>query len=523
MSVDKYRGTHHINIVTPNEITILLSAQSYRPAVTAALQKIKTFNWKPLQNLIVNRISPGPHPKYGGAYPCLKTKNVGSLIATLEPADYANVDTINNLQDVTVKKGDLLINLTGAGSIGRVSVYYGEDLPITNQHIARMTVKDDYDEAYVAAFLRSWWGERALEQGVAGSTGQINMVNDHVRSVPVVIVDLTAQTYIGSKVRQAELFKWWADKSINSLRGIFEQCYEPFDKFKSSNKIFYTLATKKIFDVMTPESYPPNVSEYFNCNEGVTLGDISSDIFTGKTLSNSEVDNVLQATSRSCSGLFLKPDMNKVARPEDGKYLIKKDILLTNAAHDKRYIGKDVSIHHSDDAILPSAKVLVIRIKSDIYPVAYVHNYLMRPEGYLQWQSIVRGITAGIQPSDVARIRIPKPSLDEKIKDQFYDADNIYIKSGVAGEYAGLLTIAAKYLVEALIEGQITEAELIAAQKALDNGDNSKDRTILSKLTDKGYLAEEGKKLFPDLEKLYELLDEAQQAKDTEVEQGASA
>jgi hypothetical protein len=86
------------------------------------------------------------------------------------------------------------------------------------------------------------------------------------------------------------------------------------------------------------------------------------------------------------------------------------DILLTCGAHDKKYIGKDVSIYHDDEENLPSsAKVLVVRIKEGVLPASYVHSYLKSDAGYIQWQSVVRGISAGIHPGDVARIRIPVP------------------------------------------------------------------------------------------------------------------
>ena len=213
MAVDAERGKFHINVIQPSEIGALWSAQSYRPEVTKAIRKVKSMSWMPLQKLVANAISPGPHPVYGGTYPCLKTKNVQDLLADPEPYDFADVsgyEEERQLQAVQVKYGDLLINLTGAGSIGRVSIYYDHRRPITNQHVARMSMREGVDEAYVAAFLRSYWGERCLEQGVAGTTGQINMVNDHVRCVPVPIPDQKAREYIGNKVRQAERLRAWA-------------------------------------------------------------------------------------------------------------------------------------------------------------------------------------------------------------------------------------------------------------------------------------------------------------------------
>jgi hypothetical protein len=44
------------------------------------------------------------------------------------------------------------------------------------------------------------------------------------------------------------------------------------------------------------------------------------------------------------------------------------------------------------------------------------------------------------------------------------------------------LTLTATLLVERLIDGRITEADLVAAHKALDSGDRSADREILTAL-----------------------------------------
>ncbi|MDR8525454.1 restriction endonuclease subunit S [Shewanella fidelis] len=517
MSVDKLRGSKHINRISPSDIGLLMSAQSYRPEITHAIRKIKSLNWRSLQEIVVNTISPGPHPKYGGTYPCLKTKNVVGLLATHKPADYADASVFKDLNKVTVKKGDLLINLTGAGSIGRVAVYYGDDKPITNQHIARMSVKTSTDEGYLACFLRSWWGERALEQGVAGSTGQINMVNEHVRSIPVYLPDTLAQKYIGEKVRQAEQLRAWAKQVVSNLQREFEGFYRPITRYNSFRRMSYPIRPDQLFEVLTPASYPPHIEKYFEENPNVTLGEICSDIYIGKTLASIESsDGVKQATSRSCSGLFLKQPMNLVERKGNVEPLAKKDILLTNAAHDKNYIGKDVSFNHSDELILPSAKVLVIRLKECGIPASYVHAYLMTEAGYTQWQAIVRGISAGIHPSDVARIRVPVPENRALLETMAMKADDLYIQAGLAQEVSRLLTIAAKNLVEALIEGQLTEQQLIQAQQTLDDGDNGLDQAILSKLSTEGYAIKGATPLFTDIDELYRLLESAAQAESEE-------
>ncbi len=71
------------------------------------------------------------------------------------------------------------------------------------------------------------------------------------------------------------------------------------------------------------------------------------------------------------------------------------------------------------------------------------------------------------------------------------------------------LTQTAKFLVEALIEGQLTEQQLIDAETALSQGNQNPDRSILERLKTDG-LDGAGEPLFPDLDQLYQLLEEAE-------------
>ena len=68
------------------------------------------------------------------------------------------------------------------------------------------------------------------------------------------------------------------------------------------------------------------------------------------------------------------------------------------------------------------------------------------------------------------------------------------------------ITSSAKLLVEALIEGKVTEAELVAAHEALERGDDTADRALLRRLTRNGLDIAGQPPLFPDLDALYTLL-----------------
>jgi type I restriction enzyme, S subunit len=113
----------------------------------------------------------------------------------------------------------------------------------------------------------------------------------------------------------------------------------------------------------------------------------------------------------------------------------------------------------------------------------------------------VGGTRDALDYTSVRSLLIPEFSSEirERVNAQV-DAASLCVRAGER------LVVAAKLLVEQLIEGRITEADLIAAQKALEAGDRGADRGILQTLRQNG--ASDGKPLIPDLDGLYALLDE---------------
>lgn len=150
-----------------------------------------------------------------------------------------------------------------------------------------------------------------------------------------------------------------------------------------------------------------------------------------------------------------------------------------------------------------------MRVDRDQIPASYVRTYLLSRLGFVQIQSTIRGITAHSYPTDIKKLDVPIPEVSDALKHEWFACDEKMALAGDASEFASKLTSAAKTIVEALIEGVITEQQLIDANKALDADDASLDRDILARLTTKG-LDGDGDPLFPDLEQLYDLLAQSQ-------------
>jgi len=422
--------------------------------------------------------------------------------------------------------GELLIEVKGnVSKLAVVPDVFPENLLISGS-LYKAKISSEYDSRFILSFLKCGHGQ-TLKSRLTSNTIINYIAKDDLYSIPVFKINDQAQTYIGNKVRQAELLREWAkatDKSIISFHKklIPEQSHLDFDR--KTRAVSVTQMTER----MDAHFYPGVVDTYLHetSNKFQKLDKICSGLFNGQTQPEANEESCKQITVANLSPNYVKGEPRSVEVPSKVDRFTKKfDLFMCNAAHNKYYIGRDITFNHSDKKLLPSTEVMVIRCDHSKIPATYLRAYLLTRLGYIQIQSTIRGITAHSYPVDMAKLDIFVPKMTGKEAEEWFATDERLAIAGLASEYATQLTASAKYLVESLIEGQITEAELIAAQQALEEGDSTKDRGILSKLTDKGYLVDGGKPLFPDLDKLYELLEEAQQAKDAEQDgdEGAQA
>lgn len=313
-----------------------------------------------------------------------------------------------------------------------------------------------------------------------------------------------AQRYIGDKIRHAERLR---DQARRLVRCVRQHHANHIPSFRPTREKWNTfrLSTRAVDDVIVPHFYPPAVAEYLAGRQSKPLGQLCEAVYSGETYEPDD-HGVDQATSRSCSGLFLRRPCNRVSPPMRVDLdLQSHDLLLTNAAHDKGYIGTDVTYYHGGPRNIPSAKVIVLRTDRTAAPASYLFTYLQTPVGYLQIQSAIRGISAGIRAQDVAAIRIPLPAVPEQERAAWFATDVQMADAGAAEEMASLLCTAATLLVERLIDGRIQEADLVAAQQALEAGDRGLDRELLKALRQSGSAGDQP--LFVEVDALFALLD----------------
>jgi type I restriction enzyme S subunit len=499
MAADAERNRFHVKRVRADQVTMLWTAQSYRADVLAALEAIRGFaDWAPLSELCRNKIGPGPHPEYTEyGHPCLKTQNVSDgLIVDPTPSGWADQTSLPRFRKYRVHHGDVLVNVTGAGSIGRAAVYLGYEEPLTNQHIACLAPRDDVDGAYLAAFLNTSVGQRAIEQGITGATGQLNLLTEHLQCIPVIRPTRQAQRYIGAKVRQAEALREWARAAEKAARELY---IAEVTKRGPTDLPYHQTFRTRLHERLDPEFYQPRYARVLDApwlasaadplGKLVVAGSYGCLPDSGTYGTGSE--RLLRATDLDdCAwnpGSGVRVPTGEVA----AKALVGEgDVLLEVKGAMTRCV---VAHGHAVGAYVNGT---VYRFKASIDPW-YLAVHLTGPvkELYCSRES-VNNIILYLNLDSIRSL--PVLRLGEDVERRIGAS---FRQSTLATGVSRSLVTAARLLVEALIERRVTEAELIAAGKNADA-----DRALMTRLREDG-VDGDGEPLFPDLDVVSEVLD----------------
>jgi type I restriction enzyme M protein len=126
-----------------------------------------------------------------------------------------------------LERDDILITSTGEGTIGRVETYPYEEAAIVDGHITICRLAHDADESsengdvdtdYVAEFLRSEHGQVQMLRHVSGSTGQTELLIDHIRALRLPLPAAKVQRDIVATMRRARTAGEELDQRAVALR-----------------------------------------------------------------------------------------------------------------------------------------------------------------------------------------------------------------------------------------------------------------------------------------------------------------
>ncbi|HHL7751021.1 TPA: restriction endonuclease subunit S [Escherichia coli] len=486
MSVDTLRETFHINRISTSDLQDFLTAQTYRPEITQAKNHILSLKNCSLQAVCTKPIQQGKSPKYAEkGLKCIKPKNTNDMLVSIDDIDWIDSSTKDQIQKQKLAYGDIVITRSGSGTIGRASIYCYSEEAYTNDHLF-VVRPDKADSHYICSFLNSFHGQRLLEAGVSGSTGQLNLSNEHIKSIPLFRPEHKAQKYIGDKVRQAEQLRAWAKR----LEGMADRKIKDLFHFNLVDSL--TLKPRRMKQqVLSAVSLAPEFARA--ADSQMTFRNSSK---LSNFISKCKCGDPIKSEERVPGPYFYYGASGPIDTHTEfnfnGKYLI---------------IAQDGSIgcaNVADGKFWANNHVWVLKVK-DEYDIESICRFL--DKHFPCWKGVTTGsVVPKVTSENLLNILIP---IDIAKNREIGSKLRLAVTTAA---YAKKLTASAKTLVESLIEGQLTEQQLIQAQQALEDGDNRFDQAILSKLSAEGYAIEGATPLFSDVDELYSLLEEAAQA-----------
>ncbi|MGY5738602.1 restriction endonuclease subunit S [Vibrio antiquarius] len=406
-----------------------------------------------------------------------------------------------------IQPDDLLVAM--GGYAGKAAICPRDTVNCNiGRHTARVKVDPSIADArYIWAFITCKIGTLQFERYITGSV-QAGINLEDIRNIKIFVPSSDAQKYIGDKVRQAEQLRTWAKRCRGKINDYFDGLFTGISLTKPEHH-----HTRVSLDILVPRLNAEYYSDHYTQVEKglldrfgklTTLGRLAPTV-RAKTKPSAdctykEIGDLDVGKGAFSSGTFYKYG----EAPNNAQRVFDEGDVAVSTRRPNR--GAVAVIEESSSTTFYS--VFLARLKPKNKNFGYwLKEFLRHDAGkLLLLQRCTWTTYPVISEDDIETIPVPEIPND-------WDLVASLSRQSVELEaFATNLTTSAKTLVEALIEGQLTEQQLIQAQQALEDGYNSLDQAILSKLGNEGYGIDGATQLFSDIDELYRLLESATQA-----------
>ena len=103
---------------------------------------------------------------------------------------------------VRIRPGDVLMNGTGVGTIGRVAPYLHAAEAVPDNHVTVIRV-GGLDPIFLSVFLNSPIGQQQIERMISGSSGQIELYPADIRRILIWRAPAEVQSHVAARVAEA--------------------------------------------------------------------------------------------------------------------------------------------------------------------------------------------------------------------------------------------------------------------------------------------------------------------------------
>ncbi|HOW74395.1 MAG TPA: restriction endonuclease subunit S [Candidatus Competibacteraceae bacterium] len=201
-----------------------LDAEHFQPKFESLITYIKsTGRAKSLGSLLYLN-QRGKQPDYAdNGLPVVNSKHVISGEVRMD-SDNRKAITADNT--FLIEPGDVLLNGTGVGTIGRAAPYLHNFKAIPDNHVTILRPRKGIDSVYLAVFLNSVAGRLQVEQRLRGSSGQIELYPNDIAEFTVWDAPSVVQGEIRKQIEDSFQQKQRATELLNTAKRAVEIAIE---------------------------------------------------------------------------------------------------------------------------------------------------------------------------------------------------------------------------------------------------------------------------------------------------------
>lgn len=513
-------ATSLFNRINSTQLADRLDGEYYSKNLIENEKKLEYFNQEtlencvqPVRNAISDLTSNGSFEFLRGiqfsdleGIPYIRTQNL--MEGYIDNSDIIYVE--KKCRDMVSKSicetGDLIV--CRKGKVGAASsIIQKMNGAAISENVTRFRLLNNYDADFLSAFLNSRHGRmRFLREATGVIQKWIN--NEKLRQIKIINLTPEAEKYIGDKVRQAEELRAWAMALELKFQKQLKTFYPEAFKDKSTGKKHSMAPIEDMSYTLNPGAFDEErlrIRLYLKKCGSIKLKEVAS--IEGTTSSDYSQDTTYIGLDSISSGTCaLSPSNIRKSGVTGTSRILNEGVVVAKL---RPYLNKISYIPKSLSGSVGSTELLCVRPLNELNGW-YIYGVLKSDIGLRQLKPLASGSThPRIDQYDLYDLIFPIHQDSEIMGKWLENAQAAYFM-------ASYLVISAKSLVEALIEGQLTEKQLIKAQQTLEDGDNTLDKAILHKLSSEGYAIEGATPLFSDVDELYRLLASATAAADSE-------
>jgi type I restriction enzyme, S subunit len=180
-----------------------LDAEHFRPKFAALVKRMRSRGGAALLGDVLASCKRGSQPAYAErGLPVINSRHVQNGHVLL---DESNRFAIVEDETLVIQQGDVLMNGTGVGTIGRVAPYLHPTPALPDNHVTILRAKEDItlDPVFLAVQLGGLVGQLQVDQYFKGSSGQIELYPQDIAKFTIWLGTPEIQKAVRRKVEAA--------------------------------------------------------------------------------------------------------------------------------------------------------------------------------------------------------------------------------------------------------------------------------------------------------------------------------